>query len=108
MATLDSREHATSAITVGELVYGAHRSPQRDRFLALIEQLVPPALPFDEAAARVYGRIRSELERTGQRVAEPDLRIAAIALSRELTLVTGNVRHFSRVPGLRVENWLVA
>jgi tRNA(fMet)-specific endonuclease VapC len=44
--------------------------------------------------------------RRGQRLDGPDLRIAAIALSRDLTLVTGNVRHFERVPGLRIENWL--
>ncbi len=43
----------------------------------------------------------------GQRVAEPDLRVAAIALARDATLVTGNVRHFERVPGLRIENWLI-
>ena len=54
----------------------------------------------------MYGRLRAELERNGRPLAEPDLRIAAIALARELTLVSGNARHFGRVPGLRVENWL--
>jgi tRNA(fMet)-specific endonuclease VapC len=47
-----------------------------------------------------------DTEREGQRLDEPDLRIASIAVSRGLTVVTGNVRHFSRVPGLAVENWL--
>ncbi len=65
-------------------------------------------LPFDEPAARTYAELRAELERGGRPLDEPDLRIAAIALSRNLTLVTGNVRHFNRVPSLRVENWLVA
>jgi tRNA(fMet)-specific endonuclease VapC len=54
----------------------------------------------------VYGRLRAQLEREGRRIGEPDLRIAAIALARDLTLVTGNVRHFQRVPDLRIENWL--
>jgi tRNA(fMet)-specific endonuclease VapC len=45
-------------------------------------------------------------EREGRRLDEPNLRIASIALSRGLTVVTGNVRHFSLVPGLKVENWL--
>jgi prevent-host-death family protein len=63
-------------------------------------------LPFDESAAVVYGRLRAHLEAEGERLDEPDLRIASIALSRELTLVTGNVRHFARVPGLDVEDWL--
>ena len=65
-----------------------------------------PVIPFDEKAAEAYGPLRAELERRGQRLDGPDLRIAAIALSRDLTLVTGNVRHFERVPGLRIENWL--
>ena len=63
-------------------------------------------LPFDEAAAEVYGPLRARLESEGRPLAEPDLRIACIALSRELTLVTGDLRHFARVPDLSVENWL--
>ncbi|HSR22290.1 MAG TPA: hypothetical protein VLW53_01985 [Candidatus Eisenbacteria bacterium] len=50
--------------------------------------------------------MRADLERSGRPLAEPDLRIAAIALAHDLTLVTGNGRHFSRIPGLRVESWL--
>lgn len=63
-------------------------------------------LPFDAAAAEVYGPLRARLESEGRRLDEPDLRIASVALSRGLTLITGNVRHFSRVPDLSVENWL--
>jgi tRNA(fMet)-specific endonuclease VapC len=65
-------------------------------------------LPFDSSAAEVYGPLRAGLEREGRRLDEPDLRIASIALSRDMTLVSGNVRHFSHVRGLRVENWLAA
>jgi tRNA(fMet)-specific endonuclease VapC len=63
-------------------------------------------LSFDEPAARIYGRVRAEMERRGTPIDEADLRIASIALARQLTVVTGNVRHFGRVPGLVVENWL--
>ena len=55
---------------------------------------VQTILPFDERAAEVYGPLRAQLESEGRRLDEPDLRIASIALSRDLTLVTGNVRHF--------------
>ena len=67
-----------------------------------------PVLPFDGDAARRYGEVRAELECQGTPLGEADLRIGAIALSRGLTVVTGNIRHFQRIPGLSVENWLEA
>ena len=65
-------------------------------------------LPFDERAAERYGHIRAVLERDGTRLADPDLRIAATALAHEASLVTGNTKHFERVEGLTVHNWLRA
>lgn len=109
LATVPPEEQFTSAITVGEMVYGAHRSPSRDHLLRQLEERVWPnvrVLPFDRLAAETYGRLRAELERAGTPLSEPDLRIAAIALTHDLTVVTGNVRHFARVPGLQIENWL--
>lgn len=102
-------EQCTTAITLGELLYGVARrgsTTLAERVQDLIKS-AGPVLPFDEAAARHYGDLRASLESDGRRLAEPDLRIAAIALSRDATLVTANVRHFARVPGLRVENWLI-
>ena len=98
----------TSAITVGELIYGACRSTRPDFFLDKLDRLVWPnimILPFDEAAGHIYGQVRARLEQAGTPVSEPDLRIASIALIRKLILVTGNTRHFSRIPGLSIENW---
>jgi tRNA(fMet)-specific endonuclease VapC len=63
-------------------------------------------LQFDTSAARVYGRLRAELEQRGTSVDMPDLMIAAIAMSREMTVITGNVRHIAKVPGLMVEDWI--
>ena len=57
---------------------------------------------FDTAAAEIYGSLRSELEVGGKRLDD----IASIVLANGLTVVTSNVRHFGRVPGLSVENWL--
>jgi tRNA(fMet)-specific endonuclease VapC len=68
---------------------------------------VVAVVPFDESAARVYARVRAEqIEAAGTPLAEPELRIAATALAHGLTLVTGNERHFRRVPVLTLENWL--
>ena len=108
LARLAPEAQFTTAITMGELLYGAARKGSA-RLVAKVREVLLQAqriLPFDEAAAEVYGPLRARLESEGRRLAEPDLRIACIVLSRELTLVTGNVRHFSRVPDLRVENWL--
>ena len=102
-------EQFTTAITVGEMIYGAERSSRREYLLSqFAERLWPMVriLPFDRDAGETYGRLRAELERAGTPLSEPDLRIASIAMTRGLTVVTGNVRHFSRVPGLRVENWI--
>lgn len=109
LAGLASELQFTSAITVGELVYGAYRSPRTDHFLEKLNSLVWPnvtIIPFDESAARIYGQLRATLERSGTTVSEPDLRIGSITLSRRFILVTGNIRHFARIPGLQFENWL--
>ncbi|MCH8279646.1 MAG: type II toxin-antitoxin system VapC family toxin [Chloroflexi bacterium] len=109
MAAVPRDEQFTTSITVGEMVYGAERSSRRDYLLRQFESQLWPALrilPFDRAAAEAYGSLRAELERAGTPLSEPDTRIAAIALTHNLTLVTGNVRHFSRVAGLSVENWI--
>jgi tRNA(fMet)-specific endonuclease VapC len=108
VAALPAAEQCTTAVTLGELLYGAAKRGS-ERLARRVEELIISAglvVPFDEPASRVYGPLRADLEAEGRRLAEPDLRIASIALSRDLTLVTGNLRHFSRVPGLRVENWL--
>ena len=100
----------TSSITIGELIYGAHRPPgQTEKWLESFALSYPQdmtVLPFDEAAARRYGELRATLERLGTPIGDADTRIAAIALARRLIMITGNVRHFGRVPNLRVENWL--
>ena len=109
LARTPPTEQCTTAITLGELVYGVQKrgSPQLTQRVREMIASAGPVLPFDENAAERYGQLRAELESTGRRIAEPDLRIAAIALARNATLVTGNVRHFARIPELRVENWLI-
>jgi tRNA(fMet)-specific endonuclease VapC len=103
----------TSAVNVAEIYYGIFRMKDQEndrrRFLEFFEGLVFPRLtilPFDEESARTYARLKSELERKGRPRFEPDLQIAAIALRNRLTVITGNVRHFAGIPGLKVENWL--
>jgi tRNA(fMet)-specific endonuclease VapC len=108
LAQTPPEEQFTTTITLGELLYGASRHGHgaiTERVRDVIEQMAS-VLPFDSPAADIYGPLRAGLESEGRRLGEPDLRIASIALSRGLSLVTGNVHHFARVADLRVENWL--
>src|SRR3984893_4278661 len=96
LASVPPEEQYTSSITLGELMYGAYRRADRTTsLLERIEQVLRPdlsILPFDAAAARRYGELRAELERTGNPIGEADLRIASIAPARRVTVGTGNVR----------------
>jgi len=98
---------AISSITLAELQYGVAKSRDPDRnSLALIHFVVPlEVLPFDDLAAGAYGKLLADLERAGRPIGPLDTLIAAHALSAKFTLVTNNQREFSRVAGLRVENW---
>ena len=97
----------TSSITLGELAYGAERVG-RPQLYARARRLLDDVeiLTFDGESAEVYGRLRAQLEKKGRLLAEADLRIASIAVAHECTLVTGNLRHFARIEGLLVEDWL--
>jgi tRNA(fMet)-specific endonuclease VapC len=95
-----------SAITLAELRYGAERKGSR-RLHALIDTFAAAmeVAPFDEVAAAEFGRLAGILADRGTPIGEFDVLIAAHAVALRCTLVTNNVRHFSRVPGLTVENW---
>ena len=96
-----------SAITYGELCYGASKSRQKAKALAQLEELVQdiPAVDLDSRASQVYGEIRAALEQQGRLIGNNDLWIGAHALAMNLTLVTNNEREFKRIPGFSVENW---
>jgi tRNA(fMet)-specific endonuclease VapC len=99
----------TSAVVIGELYKGAYRSRNRERHLTNIEQRVLPAvtvLPFDISIAKVFGEIRAHLEDNGTILPDADIQIAATAISHGLELITGNLRHFNRIPDLKLNHIL--
>jgi len=99
----------TTAVNWAEICYGLARHPSGSRLRERYRRLILPALEildFDATCAEFYGPLRSELEARGERLAEADLMVASIALRHRLPLASGNVRHFRRVPGLKLENWL--
>lgn len=99
-------ELAIPSVVAYELEYGSLKisSPRRRRILLGMLASLEEA-PFDRGAAREAARIRVELERRGAGIGPLDLLIAGTALSRGATLATNNTREFSRIRGLRLEDW---
>jgi tRNA(fMet)-specific endonuclease VapC len=96
-----------SAVVKAELLYGARRSSRIAENLRLLERFFDTiaSLPFDDGCAEEYGLLREELDRAGTPIGPNDLLIAATARAHHAILVTHNVREFSRVADLRLEDW---
>ena len=105
--TLKLGDIGISSITVAELRYGVEKSKYGARNRRAVEQFLTPLAiaDFDAKAAQTYGQIRATLEAKGTPIGPLDTLIAAHALSLGVTLVTNNIKEFSRVPGLKLENW---
>ena len=103
-------EMCISAVTLGELVFGAEHSQQVERNLADIQALVArlEVLPLDTKAAYHFGQVRAALYTIGQPIGPYDMLIAGHARASGLILVTNNINDFERVPGLLLENWTEA
>ena len=95
-------------MTLGESLKGAHKPGERRGLVRRVERTIARyrLLEFDAPAARIYGRIAAHLAAQGQQVGFAGTAIAAIALTHNFVVVTANERHFDRVPGPRVEDWL--
>jgi tRNA(fMet)-specific endonuclease VapC len=101
-------EIGISIITLAELYYGAVKSASPDKNISALNRFVIPLeiFNFDHSAALEYGIIRSNLEKKGTPIGSLDMLIAAHAKSMDFIVVTNNEKEFSRVEGLRIENWI--
>ena len=99
---------AISAVTRGELRFGMEMMDAKDRRRTRIALLLDdlPALPWTPEAADLFGQIKAQLQRKGTPIGELDTQIGAHALAENLILVTHNTRHFERIPGLKLEDWM--
>lgn len=96
-----------SSVTAAELAFGVEKSGSARNRQALEKFLAPlEILPFDEACIWHYARLRTVLQQRGQPIGALDMMIAAHALALDAVLVTNNIGEFSRVQGLRLENWV--
>lgn len=98
---------AISTINLFELEFGLAKSvnrPLMERYLSGVCGRYT-VLNFDRASSRSAGEARAHLQGQGTPIGPYDVQVAGVALANDLTIVTRNVREFSRVPNLRVENW---
>jgi predicted nucleic acid-binding protein len=98
-----------SVITLMELYYGAYKSEKLSSNLAKVRTIESTfeIIPNGKESAENFGMLKSSLEKSGARLDDFDLTIASCALAHNLTLVTNNVKHFSRIEGLKITNWSV-
>ena len=97
-----------SSVTLGELIFGAEHSQYPEKNMEIVEGMAArlDVLSFEQQDAAHFGQLRAELMSVGKIIGPYDLMIAGHARSKGLILVTNNEKEFSRVPGLRVENWV--
>ena len=101
-------EVVTTWITAAELHCGAAKSASPDKNRLLVKRFLATVrvLELDQTSAELFGQAKALLERHGTRLADADLLIAAVALAHGATIVTGNRRHYGRIPGVMIEDWL--
>jgi tRNA(fMet)-specific endonuclease VapC len=96
-----------SVITYGELIFGAKKSKNREKNLATVYRVgeLFPVIDLTKGIVETFGEVKALLQKKGKTVEDFDLLIGSTALYLNYTLVTKNVKHFSMIPDLRIENW---
>lgn len=107
LTKLNPEDIALCSVVKSELLVGAYKSVKSKKTMSLLETFfaVFHSLAFDDEAALIYGKIRSDLEKQGTPIGPYDLQIASIALANNLILVTNNSREFKRIKKLKIEDW---
>ena len=98
---------AISIITYGELLYGAKKSKNIEKNLAVVYRIKElfPIITIDKAVIETFSDIKVSMQKAGNLLDDMDLLIASTAMTMNFILVTNNEKHFSRIKGLKVENW---
>ena len=110
LQALSSGHWCISALTCSELKFGIARRPEAVRLHRIVQEFlrIAPVLPWDAHAALRHGDLRAHLKAVGTPIGDFDEMIAAHALAVDAVVVTDNTKHFARVPGLVLDNWLRA
>ena len=97
----------TTSINAAELYFGANLSNRKKENLNAVESLLSKLkiFPFTQDSGKIYGELRTDLQKKGEIINELDLFIAAIVIDNDLKLITKNVNHFEKIHKLKVESW---
>ncbi|MHC4873585.1 MAG: PIN domain-containing protein [Planctomycetota bacterium] len=106
-STYEREPKSLSVITYGELIFGAHKSAKPVKNLAVVHRLkeIFPVIDITTAIMDTFGNLKALLVKEGSVISDMDLLIASTAITHNLTLVTNNSKHFSRIANLDIENW---
>lgn len=102
------RQVSVSVISVAELYFGAYNSAKVAENMTRLEQFAQSVqiLPLGVPVLKTFGQLKASLRQQGHPLADFDLLIASTALAENRVLVTNNTRHYDRIPGIRLENWV--
>ena len=108
LRTIPAQSIVIPAVVLAEIEYGAQKSMDYQMTISKYRKFTRAfeTIPFSGASIQVYGEIRRALEKAGMPIGPNDLMIAATVLANDGILVTHNTKEFSRVPGLRLEDWI--
>jgi tRNA(fMet)-specific endonuclease VapC len=106
--TLKMDQLCISVVTYAELIYGVEHSSSKKVNRQIVDEFTKhlSVLDWNKAAADFYGKIRTELQKSGSLIGAMDMMIAAHARCLNAVLVTNNEKHFSRIKNLKIENWV--
>lgn len=104
---VDWSDIAVCVITATELYFGAYNSNKIEQNLETAENFIQSitVLPLSNNTLKKFGQLKAQLRKAGTPVADFDLLIASVAISKNLILVTNNTRHYQRITGLNLDNW---
>ena len=109
VAVIDISKLCTTVINQAELLYGVYNSINVKSNMKTITGFLSniEILNFESEAAKIFGKLKASLRSEGQLIADMDLMIASIAIEKSYTLVSNNTKHFGRISGLKLKNWII-
>ena len=98
---------STTSLNVAELYFGAYLSEKKEENITAVNQLVSKLeiISFNHIHGKIYGELRAKLQKKGESINEIDIFIAAVAIEKDIKVITRNIKHFEKIYKLQIESW---